>query len=63
MKIIKIDGKKAAVESNDHIHTVDLNLIKDPKIGDYILAHADMAINKLPKEEAKKILKIIGEIS
>jgi hydrogenase assembly chaperone HypC/HupF len=61
MKIIKIKGKKAVVESGDHNHVIDLNLIKDPKIGDYILAHGDMAINKVPQEEAKKIFKIIND--
>jgi len=51
----------AVVESSEHSHIVDLSLIKEPKIGDYILAHADMAINKLPREEAEKILRVISE--
>ncbi len=59
MKIKEIKGKKAVVESSGHSHTVDLSLIKDAKIGDYVLTHADMAINKLPAGEAEKILKII----
>lgn len=59
MKIIKIDGKKAVVESKNHTHAIDLSLIKNPQIGDYVLAHGDMAINKIPKEEAEKILKLL----
>lgn len=61
MKIIKITGNKATVGSYNHSHEISLDLIKDAKIGDYVLAHGDMAINKLQKEEALKILKIINE--
>ena len=62
MKIIKIKkDNKAIVGSDDHTHEIDLSLIKEPRIGDYVLAHGDMAINKLPKTEAEKILKLIHE--
>ncbi len=59
MKIIKIKDKKAVVESSGHTHTVSIDLIRDAKIGDYILVHGDMAINKLPKDEAEKIIQLI----
>ena len=60
MKIIKIKkDNKAIVGSNNHNHEIDLSLIKEPGVGDYILAHGDLAINKLPTEEAEKILKLI----
>jgi len=60
MKIMKIKkDNKAVVGSNNHHHEIDLSLIKKPKVGDYVLAHGDMAINKLPKKEAEKILKLI----
>lgn len=61
LKIKEIKGEKAVVESGDHSHTIDLSLIKDPKIGDYVLAHGDMAINKLEPKEAEKILKMISK--
>lgn len=61
-KIIEIKDGKAVVGSGDHTHTVDLSLIKEPKIGEYLLIHGDMAINKVPEEEAKKILSMIEEL-
>jgi len=61
MKIKEIKGEKAVVESGDHNHVIDLSLIKDPKVGDYVLAHGNMAINKVSQEEAKKIFKIIND--
>lgn len=60
LKIKKIKGNKAIAGNDNHNHEVDLSLIKNPQVGDYILAHGDMAINKLPVEEAEKILKIIS---
>jgi len=62
MKIVEISGEKAVVKSSDHSHTVDLNLLKNPKVGEYVLAHGDLAINKLPEEEALRILQMIKEI-
>lgn len=59
-KIKQINGPKAIVKSKNHEHSVDISLIKNARVGDYILVHADMAINKIPAEEAKKILQIIN---
>ncbi len=59
-KIMEIKEGKALVKSGKHSHEADLILIKNAKIGDYVLVHADMAINKLPKEEAEKILMMIN---
>ncbi len=62
-KIIKIEKDWAIVQSGDHTHKANLSLIKNAKIGDYILVHADLALNKIEKEEAKKILKMIKNIN
>jgi len=59
MKIIKIEDKKAVVESSGHNHSVSIDLIRNVKIGDYVLVHGDMAINKIPPEDAEKILQMI----
>ena len=59
-KVIKIEKDWASVESGDHQHRVSLNLLKNVKIGDYLLIHDELAINKVPKAEAKKILKMIN---
>jgi len=59
-KVIEIKNNKATVQSGDHYHEADLSLLKDVKIGDYLLVHDQMAINKVPKTEAKKILEMIN---
>lgn len=57
--ITKIDGQKAVVQSGNHTHNVDLSLVEGVQVGDYVLAHGDLVIQKLPKEEAEKILGMI----
>ena len=62
-KIIKIEKEWATVKSGDHTHKANLSLLKGAKVGDYILVHADLALNKIEKEEAKRILKMIKNLS
>ncbi len=62
-KVIKIEKDEAIVQSGHHQHRVNLDLIKDVKIGDYLLIHNEMALNKMPQTEAKKILKMINDHS
>lgn len=62
-KVIKLDNNEAIVESGDHEHRVNLDLVKNIKIGDYLLIHNEMALNKMPKTEAKKILDMINNHS
>lgn len=59
-KIIKIEGEKAVVKQGNHIHEVDLCLLKDKniKVGNYLLAHANLALNKLTDKEAREIIKL-----
>ncbi len=62
-KVIKIEDNQAVVQSGDHTHQVSLDLIKDIKIGDYLLIHGELAIQKVPEAEAKKIIKMIEKHS
>ena len=58
-KVIKIEENQATVQSGHHQHQVNLDLVKNVRIGDYLLIHEKLAINKMHKTEAKKILYII----
>ncbi len=59
VKVVKIENNWATVQSGDHQHKVKLDLLENIKIGDYLLIHDDLAINKLPKQEAEKIIQMI----
>jgi hydrogenase assembly chaperone HypC/HupF len=55
MKIIKIDGKTALVQSMGVEQSVDISLIENPEINDKVIIHAGFAIEKLDPEEADDI--------
>jgi hydrogenase expression/formation protein HypC len=59
MKIVKIleDGK-ALVRQDDLETEVDLTLIEEVKIGDYVIIHAGYAIELLDLDEAEERIKL-----
>lgn len=62
-KVIKIKNGCAIVKSGKHTHQANLSLVKNVKIGDYVIVHGDLALNKIQKQEAKKILKMINNLN
>lgn len=46
-KIIDIFNKEATVNIMDVMTTINIQLINEPKVGDYVLVHAGCAIEKL----------------
>jgi len=59
-KIVKIDGDWATIESGGHTHKANLSLVKNVKIGDYVIVHGDLILNKVEKKDAENILKMIS---
>jgi len=62
MKLIEFEGDKGVVELSGVKKEVSLSLLKDFKIGDYLIIHAGFAIEKLDEKEAKKTLSLWAEI-
>ena len=59
MKIVEIlEGEKALVRQDELETEVDLTLIENPKVGDYVIIHAGYAIDLLDLEEAGERLKL-----
>jgi hydrogenase expression/formation protein HypC len=52
-KITKITGNMGTVELSGIHKDIALDLIEDPKIGEYVLIHAGYAIEKVDEERAK----------
>ncbi len=61
-KIIEIKGKTGIVEMLGVSREVSLELIKDYKLGDYVLVHAGCAISKVDEEEAIKTMELFNEL-
>ncbi len=62
MKITKIDGDTGFVKAGGLERKANLSLVKDPKVGDYILMHAGFAIEKVKEAEAKETLRVLRGI-
>ncbi|NQU84106.1 MAG: HypC/HybG/HupF family hydrogenase formation chaperone [Parcubacteria group bacterium] len=55
IKIEKIENGSVVIK-NDHGNLkINISLIKNPKVGDWLLVHANLAIKKISKKEAYEI--------
>ena len=62
MKIRKINGDFAEVESGRLLRNVSIQMLPGLKTGDYVLVHAGFAIQKINPQRAKETLRIVDEI-
>ena len=60
MELKRIEGEWGFIEHDGHEHKVTLSLIENPKVGDWLLAHGELAVSRISQSEAKDILKLIG---
>ena len=63
MKVIEIKNSEGIVELGGVQREVNLQLVEDVSVGDYILIHAGFAIQKLDREEAEKTLSYLREMA
>ncbi|ADQ07360.1 hydrogenase assembly chaperone hypC/hupF [Caldicellulosiruptor hydrothermalis 108] len=63
-KVVEIleDGKKAIVDYLGLKKTINVSLIKELAVGDYLLIHSGVAIEKIDEKEAEEIEKLFGEV-
>lgn len=63
-KIIEIenDGKHAIVDFGGAKRRVNIMLIPDVRVGDYVLVHTGFAIQKLAAKDAEEILEELRKI-
>jgi len=62
-KVLEIKGDRGVVDFGGIRREVNLSLIDDVKVGDYVLIHVGFAIQKLERKEAEEILKLWREVS
>ncbi len=63
VKLTSIKGNKGWVEIGTTTREVDLTLLPEAKVGDYVLIHAGFAISKVEEKEAKQLLELLSTIS
>ncbi len=62
MRVIKKDKDKAIVESNGLRRGINISLLKQVKVGDYVIVHAGFAIEKLDEKRAKETLSLFRQM-
>ena len=63
MRIVKVGGDFAQVESGRLLRTVNIAMLKSVKPEDYVLVHAGFAIEKLDPQKAKETLKFLTDFT
>ncbi len=63
VRVLAVEGGSALVELQGERRSVDVTMLSGLKAGDYVLAHGDLAIQRLDKKDAEETLKILNEIS
>jgi len=61
-KVLKINGNIAEVNLMGVFKKVDISLIPDVKINDFVIVHAGFAIQIIEQEEALETLDLFGKI-
>lgn len=63
LKLTEIDGNNAVGERDGVRRAIRVDFIHEPKVGDYVIAHAGFAIEKLRPEQALENLAAIREVA
>lgn len=61
-RLIKRSGPKAEVDVLGNTTEVDVSLLPDVGIGDYVLIHTGMAIQQIDPEDARQTLDLLNEM-
>ena len=61
-RIESIDGSIAEVSAGGSIFRAGIQMIENPRVGDYVLLHAGFAIQKISEEDALETLRLFNEI-
>lgn len=61
-EIISMDGEMAKVSIGGTIINASLQLLENPKIGEFVLLHSGFAIERLSKEEADETMRLLREL-
>lgn len=64
MKLVEVgDDGRGVAELEGSRHGVDLSLVSEARVGDYVIIHAGFAIEKLDRAEADATLELFAELA
>lgn len=63
LKLTQIDGNDAIGELEGIRRKIRVDFLHNPQLGDYVIAHAGFAIEKLNEQQALDNLKALQEVA
>jgi hydrogenase expression/formation protein HypC len=54
-RIVSLQNPTATISVDGALREVDVSLIEEPRLGDYVLVHAGFAIHKWEKSEVEEL--------
>lgn len=63
LRLVEINGTEAVAEANGMRRTIRIDFIREPKVGDYVIAHAGFAIERMSEKQAEENLRAIAEVA
>ena len=63
MKVVEINGNTATVEQEGVSKAARIDFLEGIQVGDYVLIHAGIAIERIRPEEAEETLRLIRMIT
>lgn len=61
IELKRIEDEWGFVEHDNHEHKISLSLIDEPKVGDWLMVHGDLAVSRIEASEAARILTLITQ--
>jgi len=62
MKIVRLDGQEGEVEAGHLRRRANFSLLKEVRMGEYVLVHAGFAIERVKEKEARATLKMLKDV-
>lgn len=57
-RVVTLNGTTATISVGGALREVDVSLIEEPRLGDYVLVHAGFAIHKWEQDEVDQLTAI-----
>ena len=62
MRVVSVEGVMATVELGGVQQPVNVSLLPDVKLGEYVIVHAGFALEHLDEAEARRTIELIREL-
>jgi hydrogenase expression/formation protein HypC len=62
-KILSISGPRAEVDVMGNRMSADLSVLPDVRVGDYVIVHAGLALQKYDEDEALRTIELFRELA